>query len=250
MSSFLHASVPAHVVEGARRGEPAAQASIYGAYAPAVHGLARRLLGDARLAEEVTQDVFVDVLTQVARYRGDGPFGAWVRGIAVHRALTALRRVRLERAHAGPIDDHEDAGAVPETGAAPGARGDAAGDVDRLLRGLDAESRAVVWLFVVEGMPHAKIAARLGRTTSFSKSRLARALQHLRVQWAKVPSTLPLATTPAGTPWLPAPDGVAPAARGGASANLSASGVPPDKPPAPRTLLESWQRRQPDGEVL
>ena len=38
----------------------------------------------------------------------------------------------------------------------------------------------MVWLFVVEGMTHAEIGERLGRTTSYSKSRLARALQHLR----------------------------------------------------------------------
>jgi len=174
MSNFLQASVPQDAIDRARRGSRDAQSVVYQSLAPAVYGLARRLLNSTPLAEEVTQDVFVEVLTQLHRYRGDGAFGAWVRGIAVNRTLSALRRLRVEQTYAEFA--HADRSQIVEETA------DAATTmpVARMLAGLDAESRAVVWLFIVEGMTHAEIAERLGHTTSYSKSRLARALQRLR----------------------------------------------------------------------
>lgn len=174
MSNFLHASVPQDAIDGARRGSRDAQAVVYQSLAPAVYGLARRLLNSAPLAEEVTQDVFVEVLTQLHRYRGDGAFGAWVRGIAVNRTLSAMRRMRVE--HAYLELEHAERPQIEEEA----ANATSTLPLARLLAGLDAESRAVVWLFVVEGMTHAEIGERLRRTTSYSKSRLARALQHLR----------------------------------------------------------------------
>jgi RNA polymerase sigma-70 factor (ECF subfamily) len=53
-------------------------------------------------------------------------------------------------------------------------------DVERALAGLTPVGRAVVWLFEVEGYSHEEIARLFGRSVSFSKSQLARALARLR----------------------------------------------------------------------
>ena len=55
-------SVQASGGGGARRGDRAAAAAVYRALSGVVHTLALRLLGDAQLAKEVTQDTFVDVI--------------------------------------------------------------------------------------------------------------------------------------------------------------------------------------------
>jgi RNA polymerase sigma-70 factor (ECF subfamily) len=53
-------------------------------------------------------------------------------------------------------------------------------DLERALDALPGLSRAVVWLHDVEGFTHAEIARLFRRTTSFSKSQLARAHEQLR----------------------------------------------------------------------
>jgi RNA polymerase sigma-70 factor (ECF subfamily) len=53
-------------------------------------------------------------------------------------------------------------------------------DVERALAALTPVGRAVVWLFEVEGYSHEEIARSFGRSVSFSKSQLARALARLR----------------------------------------------------------------------
>mgnify|MGYP001815930578 FL=1 len=69
--------------------------------------------------------------------------------------------------------------------AAPATAGSDSGwqrvDLERALESLPESARVVVWLYDVEGMNHREIADLFGRSVSFSKSRLARAHQSLRV---------------------------------------------------------------------
>ena len=51
-----------------------------------VRTLARRLRRAAAAAEDLAQDVFVDVLTRLRQFDGRGSFAGWVRSIAVTRA--------------------------------------------------------------------------------------------------------------------------------------------------------------------
>ncbi|HEY3517224.1 MAG TPA: sigma factor-like helix-turn-helix DNA-binding protein, partial [Gammaproteobacteria bacterium] len=53
-------------------------------------------------------------------------------------------------------------------------------DLERALAMLSPLTRTVVWLHDVEGYTHAEIGRLMGRTTSFSKSQLARAHERLR----------------------------------------------------------------------
>lgn len=50
----------------------------------------RRVVGDRDEAEDVAQDAFVQAYRALATFRGDGPFGAWLRRIAVRTAVARL----------------------------------------------------------------------------------------------------------------------------------------------------------------
>ena len=78
-------------LERARSGEIDALEAIYRSFAPGVTTLARRLLGRLTAAEDLAQDVFVDVLTKLDQYDGRGSFAGWVRIITVTRCLMQLR---------------------------------------------------------------------------------------------------------------------------------------------------------------
>jgi RNA polymerase sigma-70 factor (ECF subfamily) len=183
MSAFLDTALDAATLARARAGEEAALAAIYRAFEVPVRTLARRIVTPRSAAEDVAQDVFVDVITRLHQFEGRGSFAGWVRSIAVSRCLMHLRspwhrgRRWLEGAAQPSADAHGDRDSM--AGAAAADHADAI-DLERSLAQLGDNARAVVWLHDVEGYTHAEIGALFGASASFSKSQLARAHERLR----------------------------------------------------------------------
>jgi RNA polymerase sigma factor (sigma-70 family) len=198
MSAFSDSDLPPDAIERARAGDVAAWEAIYRSFERPVFTLARRLVPQRAAAEDLAQDVFVEVLTRLGQFGARGSFAGWVRSIAVTRCLMHLRSpwqrgLRwLDRA-AGV--DVEAALERPDDSVRDG--GDAM-DLERALARLPDTARAVVWLHDVEGYTHAEIGAFFGSTPSFSKSQLARAHQRLR-EWLHESevdaSCMPVSTT-------------------------------------------------------
>ncbi|HXW09562.1 MAG TPA: sigma-70 family RNA polymerase sigma factor [Steroidobacteraceae bacterium] len=180
------------LLDRARAGEEHALEQIYVAYERPVRTLALRLLAHRAAAEDVAQDVFVDLITRLHQYEGRGSFAGWVRSIAVSRCLMHLRspwqrsRRWLGRQLGETPDGHGHS--ADEWPAADGPDASLAGqdgdtiDLERALARLGGTARAVVWLHDVEGYTHAEIGALFGATASFSKSQLARAHERLRAE--------------------------------------------------------------------
>jgi RNA polymerase sigma factor (sigma-70 family) len=180
VSRLTDIPIPEELIERARRGEEAAQAAIYRAAAPAVFALIRRLVGNRTVAEDLFQDTMMAFFQRLGEFRGEAPLGAWLRQIAVRRCLMYLRspwhRARLHWDSA----DHDASPAPTWLPLTPATSTDVV-DVERALSSLTPVGRAVVWLFEVEGYSHEEIARLFGRSVSFSKSQLARALARLRL---------------------------------------------------------------------
>ena len=178
MPSIADIDLAPGTLERARAGEIDALEAIYRSFAPGVTTLARRLLGRLTAAEDLAQDVFIDVLTKLDQYDGRGSFAGWVRSITVTRCLMQLRspwRRGLRLITHGDAESRSgDAEPVAPEGAQLGL------DLERALDRLGETARLVVWLHDVEGYTHAEIGALLGGTPSLSKSQLARAHERLR----------------------------------------------------------------------
>lgn len=158
-------------LERARRGDMDAFAAIYDRYGSACFTLALRVLGDRASAEDVVQDVFLKMFSTVRGYRGDAPFGAWLKRLAANATIDVLRGRR--RFHEDDAESLVDALSV---------QADAAGeqcDAWTLLMRLPPHARAVVVLHEIEGYTHREVAALFGQSESWSKSVLARALKRL-----------------------------------------------------------------------
>ncbi len=192
MTPLTQVQVEPQVLAAARDGDRAAQGELYGLVAaPALRLLAR--LVPAHAAEDVFQDTMMTVFARLAEYRGDAPFGAWVRAIAVNRALMHLRspwhrlRTWVASGIEATVDERQEVAGLdrPEAIAVHI-------DLASLLDRLPPASRAVLWLYEVEGYSHEEIARAFGRSASFSKSQVARA--HRRLQ------QLTLATPAAARP--------------------------------------------------
>jgi RNA polymerase sigma-70 factor (ECF subfamily) len=187
------------VIAAAQSGDAQAHAAIYSHYANRVFTLIYRLVPMRALAEDLLQEVFVEVLRSVSSFASTGPFGGWLRSIAINKTLSHLRSpwhrslMWLDESLTQVDTQH----AVPPIDAAFALQT----DLDAALRRLAPLSRAVVWLHDVEGYTHSEIGRLLGRTASFSKSQLARA--HERLREALAPHEMydePLSCTPATQP--------------------------------------------------
>jgi RNA polymerase sigma factor (sigma-70 family) len=177
MPSLQSLEISADVLDRAQAGDSDAHEYIYRALSKPLYTLLRRLVVRSSIAEELVQDVFVEILRSIRSYRAAGSFSGWVRSIAVSKALMYLRSpwhrglTWLGVSGIASLQDTVAATAEPLDG-----------DLERALAALPAVARAVVWLHDVEGFTHAEIAELFGRTTSFSKSQLARAHTTLRAQ--------------------------------------------------------------------
>jgi RNA polymerase sigma factor (sigma-70 family) len=167
--------VPGALLARARAGERAALEQLYRWFERPVFTLALRICGDREEASEVLQDTMLKVIDRIHGFRGDSPFWGWLRQIAVNESLMRLRRAR-QQPDGLDLDVHEPTDdAMP----LPPAAADAA-ILQRALATLPAPTRSVLWLYHAEGYTHEEIGALMQRTTSFSKSQLARGTRRLR----------------------------------------------------------------------
>lgn len=159
----------------ARWGNRKAFAELYARHADAVHALALRLTGDPAAAEDLTHDAFVKMLRFIGSVRSDRPVRPWLKKVVANAAID-----RLRHEHGHLYVDTGDEGPDSELWAGPDA--DPSGQVDAtaLLQRLSPQARTLVWLHEVEGWSHTELAKRFGRTPSWSKSLLSRALTRLR----------------------------------------------------------------------
>ena len=147
-----------------------------------------RILGDLGAAEDIAQDAFVIAYRSLAKWRADGPFGAWLARIAVRLAIREAGRrrsiawVQPMRGVDGEVDDvlaRLSAGpaANPEANALRGERHEM---VRRAVAALDEPYREVVALRFFAERSLDEIAAVTGRPLGTVKTHLHRGLLRLR----------------------------------------------------------------------
>jgi len=180
MARLTDIAIPGEVLERARGGDRGALEDVYRAYSSATYTLIRRLVRRPAVAEEVLQETFVEVIRHIGGYEGRASLGAWIRAIAVNRALMYLRSPWHRSLEWFDDGDGAGADALPGPAADPSAQAGNQLDLEAALMRLPALARAIVWLYDVEGYSHEEIARMLGRTISFSKSQLSRAHSRLR----------------------------------------------------------------------
>ena len=170
------------VVERAKNGDITAFGELYTLYKTPVYNLCFRLTkGAVADAEDLTQDVFLQVFRKVNSFRGEAAFGSWLYRVATNVAMMHLRKRRVEEI---PIEVLELRSRALLFASTPGSRDhcDPAQRVAllRALRGLSRNRRTLIVLYDINGFTHNEVAQCLGVTATTSKSRLYQAHRKLR----------------------------------------------------------------------
>ncbi|MGW2171677.1 ECF RNA polymerase sigma factor SigK [Streptomyces sp. NPDC001705] len=164
----------------AAAGDEQAFAGVYDALAPSVMGLVFRVLRDEAQAEEVTQDVMVEVWRTAGRFRPErGAARNWVLTVAHRRAVDRVRsvvsgRARELRTGAAELDRPFDA-VAEEVEEREEHR-----TVFRCLAELSRKLRLPLVLAYYEGLTYAEVADSLAAPAGTIKSRMREGLRRLR----------------------------------------------------------------------
>jgi RNA polymerase sigma-70 factor (ECF subfamily) len=165
----------ADAVRRAAAGDADAFKAVYRAHAGRVYALCLRMSGDAAVAKELTQDVFVRAWEKLRTFRGDSAFGSWLHRLAVNVVLTDRRIV----ARRGEDELGDEDGPTPPPAARAGSP-ELKLDLERAIAALPPMARRVLVLYDIEGYQHAEVGALLGIAEGTSKAHLFRARRLVR----------------------------------------------------------------------
>jgi RNA polymerase sigma-70 factor (ECF subfamily) len=161
------------LIRAAVRGELAAFEQLVRAYQQHVWRFLRRLLGDATVAEDVTQETFLRVFRRLPTFTFEAKFSTWVFQIARNAGIDELRsrqrRARLTAVAPPPVPS----AAAPHAGA----------EIEAALASLPVDLREAVLLVEVLGLRYHEVARVLGVPEGTVKSRMFSARSRLR-RWS------------------------------------------------------------------
>ena len=177
----------------AARGDMQAFEMIYRRYHPRVFSLCLRMTKNVTQAEDLAQEVFVQLFRKINTFRGESSFSTWLHRLTVNQVLMQFRKpaVRAERA----MDDDSQVEVAVGGTENPGRMS----VIDRIslqeaVAQLPPGYRMVFILHDVEGYEHGQIAEILGCSIGTSKSQLHKSRMRLRQLLTKRTAAHPKST--------------------------------------------------------
>ncbi len=168
-------STDAMLVSAIRGGDEAAMAQLYDRYSGVVYSVALRVLGDTGAAEDVLQEVFLQLWRNPGTFdAGRGSLPGWLAVIARNRAIDSLRKRR-------PEDEISDVVVSVEPDMVRGVEWSRTLDKIRGALGtMPQTQRAALELSFFEGLTHTEIAEKTGEPLGTIKTRIRAGLLVLR----------------------------------------------------------------------
>jgi RNA polymerase sigma-70 factor (ECF subfamily) len=167
------------LVDRLSEGDEVALALLYRQHHEAVRAFARRLLGDATIAEDLVHDVFLAAPAAFRRYRHEAEIRTFLISIAANKAKHRLRAAMRARRMLERMADEP----APAAAGAPDddwERRELCAELQRALDELPIEQRVVVVLCAVEDRTAAEVAEIVGAPESTVRTRLFHAKRKLR----------------------------------------------------------------------
>ena len=160
-------------------GNLAAFELIYQRYHRRTYALCLRMTNSQTEAEDLTQEVFIQLFRKVGSFRGDSAFSTWLHRLTVNQVLMHFRRRSVKN------EKVSEDGEMPEQTVTGSANPNRMQVVDRIalknaVALLPKGYKSVFLLHDVQGYEHEEVARRLGISIGTSKSQLHKARLKLR----------------------------------------------------------------------
>jgi RNA polymerase sigma factor (sigma-70 family) len=158
------------MLAGCLSNNTAAQEELYNRFSPRMLGVCYRFAKNREDAEDMLQEGFIKVFTQMHQYRNEGALEGWIRRIVVHTCINVLKKNKkftdnVDIIHAGSVHVREEM--IPSIMQAK--------QVVECIRMLPLGYRTVLNLYAIEGYSHKEIANLLDIEESTSRSQYTRA---------------------------------------------------------------------------
>ena len=158
------------MLAGCLRNNAVAQEALYNRFSPRMLGVCYRFAKNREDAEDMLQEGFIKVFTQMHQYRNEGALEGWIRRIVVHTCINVLKKNKkfsdsVDIIHANSVFVKEDL--IPSIMQAK--------QVVECIRMLPLGYRTVLNLYAIEGFSHKEIAGILDIEESTSRSQYTRA---------------------------------------------------------------------------
>ena len=158
------------ILAGCLQNDAAAQRELYNRYSPRMLSVCYRFAQSREDAEDMLQEGFIKVFTQMHTFQNKGSFEGWIRKIMVHTCINFLKKYKkfsdnVELAYAGLVEVKEET--IPSIMQAK--------QVVECIRLLPVGYRTVLNLYAIEGYNHKEIAELLEIEESTSRSQYTRA---------------------------------------------------------------------------
>ena len=162
------------ILQGCLKNEAAAQRELYNRYSPKMLAVCYRFAHNREDAEDMLQEGFIKVFSQMHTFLNKGAFEGWIRRIIVHTCINNLKKNKrfnesLDIVHAHGVQVREES--VPSIVQAK--------QIVECIRILPIGYRTVLNLYAIEGYSHKEIAEMLDIEESTSRSQYTRAKQML-----------------------------------------------------------------------
>ncbi|MBR4135604.1 MAG: sigma-70 family RNA polymerase sigma factor [Bacteroidales bacterium] len=183
MSERENAKV-ARWIEESRQGRPRAQHKLFRHFYSPMFAICMRYAGSTEEAEDMLNEGFLKVFSNLDKYEDTGSFSAWMRKVMTNAALDYRRKYGLKF-------DTADLELVANTTLVSVETNDAISrmsvdELVRLVQQLPPTMRTVFNLFIMEGYSHAEIATELGISESTSAWHLNHARNRLKKEIMKL----------------------------------------------------------------
>jgi RNA polymerase sigma-70 factor (ECF subfamily) len=177
------------LLERVAAGDGDALLMLHKRYVNMVYSMAWRVLNDAGMAEEVTQDVFLKLWQKGQHYDPQrGRFSNWLLSVTRFAAIDRLRREkRAPMSSDQPVDDAGDDLNLAKPIPADLENWERGRHLRLLIEQLPANQRLLIELAYFGGLTHSELAAHLQLPLGTVKSRLRQGLEKLRALWLDTP---------------------------------------------------------------
>lgn len=162
------------ILQGCLQNDASCQRELYTRYSPKMLAVCYRFAHNREDAEDMLQEGFIKVFSQIHTFRNQGAFEGWIRRIVVHTCINHLKKNKrfnesVDIIHATSIQVREES--VPSIVQAK--------QIVECIRLLPMGYRTVLNLYAIEGYSHKEISDMLDIEESTSRSQYTRAKQML-----------------------------------------------------------------------